>query len=475
MTKSTPGVVHKPASHHAIDRSGALASLRAVFGNRLAQGEALCRQHANTLTWLPNQPPEAVVYPKSTSEVAQIVQIARDFNWPIIAFGAGTSLEGQLNAPQGGLSVDLSGMDNILNVNTQDLDCTVEAGVSRGQLNKYLRDTGLFFPVDPGTELATLGGMASTRASGTTAVRYGTMRENVLRMTVVMADGSTVRTSSRAKKSSAGYDLTKLIVGSEGTLGIITQLTLKLHGIPASIVAAVVAFSSLKGACDAVMAAIAQGLGLARIELLDPLQIEVLNRHAGLTLKPAPTLFLEFHGSTQATSEQVSQFKNIAFDAGAQTFEHAETHEERRVLWKARHNVFWAVKEAWPDKSVLVTDVCVPISRLAECVARTEEDLKSVGLTAPIVGHVGDGNFHAICIFDPNNKTEVTALKGFTQRLAVRAIEMDGTCTGEHGIGQGKKEFMAREHGDGLAVMRAIKQALDPQNILNPGKIIPGF
>ena len=474
MTQHPPGKLRKQRSESvSADRQKPFSKLREHFGERVISGEALCRQHANTLTWLPCEPPDAVVYPKTTKEVALIVDIARQNHWPVIPFGAGTSLEGQLNAPHGGLSIDLSGMDNVISVNTGDLDCTVEAGVTRATLNTHLRDTGLFFPVDPGTQEATLGGMAATRASGTNAVRYGTMRDNVMAMTVVMADGSIMQTGSRARKSATGYDLTKLLVGSEGTLGIITQLTLKLYGIPGSIIAAVVAFKTLQGACDAVMAAIAQGLGVARIELLDPVQIDVLNAHAGLDLEPSPTLFLEFHGTTAATQEQVAQFEELALETGAQSFKQARTRDERAKLWQARHDAFWAVKEAWPGKSVLVTDVCVPISRLAQCVGETEADLKETGLTAPIVGHVGDGNFHAICLFDADDPDEVRALKGFTQRLAMRAIKMDGTCSGEHGIGQGKMEFMEREHGTSLKVMRALKQALDPQNILNPGKILP--
>lgn len=445
--------------------------LQAIFGDRFSQAEAVRRQHANTLTWLECQPPDAVVFPTSSEEVVKTVDIAGDYGWPIIPFGAGTSLEGHLNAPGGGLSIDFSNMNRVLDVNTGDLDCTVQAGISRAQLNAHLRDTGLFFPVDPGAEEASLGGMAATRASGTCAVRYGTMRENVIRVCAVMADGSVVRTGSRARKSAAGYDLTRLLVGSEGTLGIITELTLKLYGVPERVIAAVVPFRTVGNACDTVMAGVALGLDVARIELLDALQIKVCNAHAQLDLEETPTLFLEFHGSGPGLDAQVAVFEGLAREAGATSFQRAHDADARRLLWKARHEAFWAVREAWPGKSTLVTDVCVPVSRLADCICETEEDVNRTGLVAPIVGHVGDGNFHTICMFDPDNADEVAALSAFSERLAMRAIEMDGTCTGEHGIGQGKASILAREMGRGTDVMRAIKKALDPENLLNPGKI----
>jgi D-lactate dehydrogenase (cytochrome) len=416
------------------DRSAtAIAVLQQRFGERLQTGEALRRQHANTLTWIPNQPPDAVIWVETTDEVRQVVRVAATHGTPIIPFGAGTSLEGHINAPRGGLSLDFSRMNRVLTVNERDLDCVVEAGVSRKQLNDHLRDLGLFFPVDPGAEEATIGGMASTRASGTTAVRYGTMRENVLNLTAVMADGSIIKTAQRARKSAAGYDLTRLLVGSEGTLGIITELTVRLYGIPERILAAVCPFETLEGACNAVIQSIQFGLGLARMELLDPPQIRAVNSYAKLGLEEKPTLFLEF---------------------------------------KARHDVYWAIKTVFPGRDAFATDVCVPISRLAECVLQTQQDIEASGLIAPIVGHVGDGNFHTTPVFDRNDPAQRAAVEGFLARLVERAIAMEGTCTGEHGVGQGKAKYLKAELGDGLAVMRSIKAALDPQDILNPGKIL---
>ncbi len=456
------------------DRSAtAIAVLRQRFGDRLQTGEALRRQHANTLTWIPNQPPDAVIFVATTDEVREVVAVAAAHAVPIIPFGAGTSLEGHINAPRGGLSLDFGRMNRVLSVNERDLDCVVEAGVSRKQLNDYLRDLGLFFPVDPGAEEATIGGMAATRASGTTAVRYGTMRENVLNLTAVLADGSIVKTAQRARKSAAGYDLTRLLVGSEGTLGIITELTVRLYGIPERILAAVCPFATLEGACNAVIQSIQLGLGVARMELLDPPQIRAVNSYAKLALEEKPTLFLEFHGSEVGARDQVETFKQIADGEGAIRFDWAEKEEDRRRLWKARHDVYWAIKTVFPGKDALATDVCVPISRLAECVVATQQDIEASGLIAPIVGHVGDGNFHTTPVFDRNDPKQLAAVEGFLERLVERAIAMEGTCTGEHGIGQGKAKYLKAELGEGLAVMRTIKTALDPQDILNPGKIIP--
>ena len=455
------------------DVATALAVLQQRFGPRYQAGAAIREQHGHRLTWLPTEAPDAVIWPETTQEVAQIVQIARQFHLPITAFGAGTSLEGHVNAPQGGLSLDLSRMTKILSVNERDLDCVVEAGVSRKQLNDYLHDMGLFFPVDPGAEEATLGGMAATRASGTTAVRYGTMRDNVLSATVVMADGSIVKTARRARKSSAGYDLTRLIVGSEGTLGIITELTVRVYGIPESILAAVCPFKSLQGACNATITAIQLGLGIARIELLDAMTIKAVNKYSKTTFDEVPTLFLEFHGTTIGARDQVNEFEQIAKEEGALRFDWAERQEDRHVLWKARHEAYWAAKSYWPGKGVFSTDVCVPISRLADCILATQEDIAANDLTAPIVGHVGDGNFHCLVVVDMDDDQAVTAAKAFSDRLVERALAMDGTSTGEHGIGQGKIGYLEAEHGTGVAVMRQIKQALDPQGILNPGKILP--
>lgn len=452
--------------------AGAIARLREVFGERVATGAEIRRQHANTLTWIEGQPPDAVVYAQSTEEVAEVVAIAAHHQVPIIPFGAGTSLEGHVNAPHGGISLDLSRMDKILRVDTGDLDCTVEAGVSRGKLNSYLRDTGLFFPVDPGTEEATLGGMASTRASGTTAVRYGTMRENVIAVKAVMADGSIIDTASRARKSAAGYDLTRLLVGSEGTLGIITELTLRLHGVPEAVVAAVAAFPTLSAACNATMSAMAMGLGLARIELLDPVMLGAVNAQSGLSLDLVPTLFIEFHGTRAATREAAAAFEELARDEGATAFDSASGETERRKLWKARHDALWAAREAWPGRSLLITDVCVPITRLAQCVGETEADIAASGLTAPIAGHVGDGNFHVVVFHNPGDDVELERIRAFAKRLAMRAIAMEGTCTGEHGIGQGKMALLRTELGAAVDAMEKIKMALDPAGILNPGKII---
>lgn len=449
-----------------------LSILAQRFGPRLSTVADVRRQHANTLTWLENQPPDAVIWPTSTLEVAEIVSLASAHKVPLIAYGAGTSLEGHLNAPFGGISVDMSRMDRIVEVNARDLDCRVEAGVSRRRLNEHLRDQGLFFPVDPGAEEATLGGMAATRASGTTTVRYGSMRENVLNVTAVMADGSIVKTGSRARKSAAGYDLTRLLIGSEGTLGIITELTLRLYGIPESMLAAVCPFATLEGACNAAMDAVGQGLGVARIELLDATQIAAVNVHAKLALEETPTLFLEFHGTPAATRAEVAAFEAIARDNGALRFDWAATEDDRRRLWKARHEAYWAIRATAKGRAILATDVCVPVSRLAQCVLETVEDAARCGLTAPILGHVGDGNFHATPLFDAESPAEVAALKGFLGRLAARAIAHGGTCTGEHGIGQGKKAYLAAEAGTALPVMATIKRALDPDGLLNPGKII---
>ncbi|MEL6374754.1 MAG: FAD-linked oxidase C-terminal domain-containing protein [Pseudomonadota bacterium] len=455
------------------DRTTGLAILQQRFGDRFSVNETQRRQHANTLTWVGNLPPDAVIWVESTQDVADVVSICATHGVPIIPFGAGTSLEGHVNAPRGGVSLDFSGMDQVLEVNERDLDCVVQAGVSRKALNEHLRDTGLFFPVDPGAEEATIGGMAATRASGTNAVRYGTMRDNVLNLTAVMADGSIVKTGQRARKSSAGYDLTRLLVGSEGTLGIITELTVRVYGVPEVILAAVCPFKTLEGACNAAIQAIQLGLGIARIELLDEMQIYAVNQHSKTSFEQVPTLFLEFHGTQKGARDQVEQFEAIAKEEGAVRFDWASREEDRRGLWKARHDVYWAVKGTWPAKEALATDVCVPISRLAECVTETQKDVRDNDMIAPIVGHVGDGNFHCSVVVDMDDPADVAKAKAFTGRLVERALAMEGTCTGEHGIGHGKIKYMAAEHGAGLQVMKHIKTALDPQGLLNPGKILP--
>jgi D-lactate dehydrogenase (cytochrome) len=447
-----------------------LARLSARFGNRFSTGTALREQHANTLTWIKCEPPDAVVFTESTPEVIEVVRLCAEARVPVIPFGTGTSLEGQVNAPFGGVSLDLSRMNRIVAVHAEDFDCVVEPGVTRKALNDHLRDLGLFFAIDPGAD-ASLGGMAATRASGTNAVRYGTMRDNVLSLSAVMADGALLKTGNRARKSASGYDLTRLLIGSEGTLGIITGLTLKLHGIPETILSAVCPFATIEGACNATIAAMQMGLPLARIELADAVQIRACNAYSHLTLGEQPTLFLEFHGTAASTREQVESFAEIARSEGGGDFRWAERPEERTKLWQARHDAYWAAGGLRPGADVVTTDVCVPISALAACVGETHADIESTGLLAPIVGHVGDGNFHVMPLFDAGSVQERRAVQGFLDRLVDRALRMDGTCSGEHGVGQGKIRYLAQEHGAGVEVMIAIKKALDPLNILNPGKI----
>ncbi len=450
-----------------------LGILKQRFGERFQTGQAIREQHAHTTTYIPNQAPDGVVFAETTEEVQEIVHACAEHRVPVIAFGAGTSLEGHVNAPGGGVSLDMTRMNRIVEVNTEDLDCTVEPGVTRIELNDHLRDTGLFFPIDPGAN-ASLGGMAATRASGTNAVRYGTMRDNVLSLTAVMADGSVVTTGKRAKKSSAGYDLTRLIVGSEGTLGIITSLTLKLAGIPQAISGGVCPFPSVEQACEAVIATIQMGIPVARIELANALQMRALNNYSKLDYPEGPCLFLEFHGSDAGVAEQAESFGEIAAEFGGGPFIWTSVAEERTKLWKARHDAYWASLTLRPGTRGLSTDVCVPISRLAECIAETEADIVEFGLIAPIVGHVGDGNFHTLVLMDTSDPKEIELAEEFCARLNARAQRMDGTCTGEHGIGQGKIGFIEGEIGvAGVNVMRSIKAALDPDNILNPGKIWP--
>jgi D-lactate dehydrogenase (cytochrome) len=447
-----------------------LAELAERFGDRFSQSEALREQHANTLTWLKREPPDAVLFAENEAEVAEVVKLCAAARVPVIPFGTGTSLEGHVNAPFGGVSLDLSRMNRMFAVHEADLDCVVEAGVTRKQLNDYLRDMGLFFPVDPGAD-ASLGGMAATRASGTNAVRYGTMRDAVLGLTAVLADGSIINTGGRARKSSAGYDLTRLLIGSEGTLGIITKLTLKLYGIPETIISAICPFDSIEGACNATIVALQMCLPLARIELLDEVQIRACNAYSHLTLPESPTLFLEFHGTAASAREQAEVFAEIARAEGAGDYAYAERPEDRTKLWQARHDAYWAVRGLRPGADVLSTDVCVPISALAVCVTATREDIDRLGLLAPIVGHVGDGNFHTMPLIDASDPEERRTVQLFLDRLVERALAFGGTCTGEHGIGQGKMFYLAAEHGPGVSAMIAIKKALDPLNILNPGKI----
>ncbi|HEX2256826.1 MAG TPA: FAD-linked oxidase C-terminal domain-containing protein [Afifellaceae bacterium] len=449
----------------------ALAILKQRFGERFSSSEALRRQHGNTTTWLANEPPDAVVFAETTEEVADAVAVCAEHRVPVIAFGTGTSLEGHVNAPRGGVSIDLTRMNRVLAVHAEDLDCVVEAGVTRKQLNAHLRDTGLFFPLDPGAD-ASLGGMAATRASGTNAVRYGTMRDNVISLTAVMPDGQVIRTGTRARKSAAGYDLTRLLIGSEGTLGIITELTLRLQGIPEGISAGLCSFPSVEAACNAVIATIQYGVPVARIELLDALQIRACNAYSKLDLPETTTLFLEFHGTPAGVAEQAETFGDIAVEHGAGGFRWETREEERLKLWQARHDAYWAVRALRPGVDTFATDACVPISRLADCVRETQADLRELELTAPIVGHVGDGNFHLSVLVDTADQAEMRAAKELVRRIAERAIAMEGTCTGEHGIGQGKIAYLERELGPAVEVMRAIKRAIDPADIMNPGKIV---
>ncbi len=450
--------------------AAALGVLKQRFGERFQTGQAIREQHAHTTTYIPNQAPDGVAFAETAGEVQEIVRVCADHRVPVIPFGTGTSLEGHVNAPGGGISIDLSKMDRIIAVNAEDLDCTVEPGVTRVALNEHLRDTGLFFPIDPGAN-ASLGGMAATRASGTNAVRYGTMRENVMGLSAVMADGSVIHTGGRARKSSAGYDLTRLLVGSEGTLGVITSLTLKLQGIPQAISGGVCPFPSVEAACEAVIATIQMGVPVARIELVNALQMRAMRTYSKLDYPESPCLFVEFHGSEAGVAEQAETFGEIAADHGGGPFRWTSVAEERNALWQARHDAYWASLTLRPGAKGLSTDVCVPISKLAECIAETEADIAAAGLVAPIVGHVGDGNFHVLVLMDVENPKEIDEAEAFVARLNVRAIGMGGTCTGEHGIGQGKMAFMEREHGHGVEVMRAIKQALDPHGIMNPGKV----
>ncbi|MBV5265101.1 FAD-binding oxidoreductase [Pinisolibacter aquiterrae] len=442
------------------------------FGERVSTSASMREQHGHTLTWIANQAPDAVVFAKSEAEVQEIVRIAAANDCPLVPFGAGTSLEGHLNAPYGGISVDVSAMDAIVAVHPDDLDVVVQPGIRRKALNEQLRDTGLFFPIDPGAD-ATLGGMAATRASGTNAVRYGTMKDNVLALRAVTATGEVVTTSRRAKKSSTGYDLTRLFVGSEGTLGIITELTIRLSGIPEAISGGICPFPSVQAAADAVILTIQSGIPVARIELLDEVQVRACNLYSKLDLPETPLLLVEFHGTEAWVAEQSTRFGEIAEDLGGGPFTWTTKPEERSKLWAARHDAYWAGLALRPGCQTFSSDVCVPISRLAECIAETKADIEATGLVAPIVGHVGDGNFHTLPLFDPADADEVARVKAFVGRLVERTLAMEGTASGEHGVGQGKMKYLEAEHGAAaLDMMATIKRALDPKGILNPGKIV---
>ena len=460
-----------PSGLTAVGRAALADELRALVGDRATTNPTQIEHHSHSESWhLPGEP-DVVVFPESTAEVCAIVSTAARHGVPVVPFGIGSSLEGHVNAVAGGVSIDLSRMNRVLRVSADDLDATVEAGVTHRQLNKALENTGLQFWVDPGAD-ATIGGMAATRASGTTAVRYGTMREVVLGLTVVLPNGHAIRTGGRARKSSAGYDLTRLFVGSEGTLGVITEVTLRLFGLPEAISAAVCAFDSMEGAVATVIATIQLGIPVARIELLDEVQVDAVNRYSNLAYTAKPTLLFEFHGTSQSgVTENATAVQELAAEHGGAHFEWAVTPEARARLWRARHNTLYAAMALRPGSKPWVTDVCVPISRLAECILETQHDLRATSLVAGLVGHAGDGNFHLNIAVNPDDPRELAEVKAFNARLIARAQAMGGTCTGEHGIGMGKIAYLEDEHGDAVEVMRAIKRAIDPDGRMNPGKI----
>jgi D-lactate dehydrogenase (cytochrome) len=449
----------------------ALAELRGHLGERLTTSDTELQRHGRDESYHPVTPPDAVVYPESTDEVARIVRTCHEHGVPMIPFGIGSSLEGHIAAIDGGVCIDLSGMNRVVAVRPDDLDATVQAGVTRRQLNAVLQPQGYFFPVDPGAD-ATLGGMAATRASGTTTVRYGSMRDNVLSLVAVLADGRVIRTAGRAHKSSAGYDLTRLLVGSEGTLGVITELTVRIYGTPEAISAAVCPFPSVEAAVTTVIRTIQLGIPIARAELLDEVAVDATNRHHGLDYDVTPTLFLEFHGSPASVREQMEAVAELGAENAAGEVRTATRDEDRNRLWRARHEALYAVLALRPGSRGLITDVCVPVSQLAACITETRADLARSSLLATIVGHVGDGNFHTVFMVDPDARAEIEEATELNRRMVERALRMDGTCTGEHGIGLGKKDFLRAEHGAGVDVMRAVKNALDPRNLLNPGKIV---
>ncbi len=440
--------------------------------DRVSTSKALCEQHGTDESYHKAQAPDVVVFTLSTKEVSDVVKLCATHKVPVIPYGTGTSLEGHIAALHGGVCIDLSQMDKVIEARPEDMDVTVEAGVTRKALNEYLRDTGLFFPIDPGAD-ASLGGMASTRASGTNAVRYGTMRENVLALTVVTPNGDIVKTASRAKKSAAGYDLTRLYVGAEGTLGIVTEVTLRLYGIPETISAAVCPFPGLEEAVNTVISIIQCGIPVARMELLDDRQMYAVNQYSKLDYEVAPTLFFEFHGSPSSVEEQIEMVKSLAEDFGGKNFQWASKLEDRDRLWNARHNAYYAALALRPGCKGVSSDACVPISRLAEAIMATKQDIEDSFLDGTIVGHVGDGNFHTLFAFMPDDEKELAEAKRLNARIVERAIAMDGTCTGEHGIGHGKMKYLESEFGEaGLEIMRSLKKALDPDNIMNPGKIV---
>jgi D-lactate dehydrogenase (cytochrome) len=450
-----------------------IEELRGILGDRVSVSDSVREHHSHGESWHAPGLPDVVVFPSSTEEVAAIVEVCAAHRRPIIPFGMGSSLEGHVNAIHGGVSIDLTRMTRVLRLSPEDLDITVEAGLTRLKLDAHLKNTGLMFPIDPGAD-ATIGGMAATRASGTTAVRYGTMRDNVLGTTVVLADGRIIKTGGRARKSSSGYDLTRLFVGSEGTLGVITELTLRLYGRPEAVRAAVCPFTSMAGAANVVIQTIQLGIPVARIEIIDEAQLAVVNAYSKTSYPLAPTLFFEFHGTSDAAVEdQISAVEEIAREHGAQGFKWASSLEDRNTLWQARHNAYYATVASRPGARAWTTDICVPISHLAECILETQQDLQDARVVAPLVGHAGDGNFHLIIMLDPSDQEEFAAVTRISERLVERALRFGGTCSGEHGVGVGKLKYLEAEHGAALEVMRAIKRAIDPNNLMNPGKLIP--
>jgi len=457
-----------------VTREPLIEQLRTLLGDRVATGEAVREHHSRGESHHHGVLPDAVVFPTSTAEVQAIVRACAAATCPMTAFGAGSSLEGHVVPLHGGITIDLSRMNRILRVSVEDLDVTVEAGVTRKQLDKQLQSTGLWFPLDPGAD-ATIGGMAATRASGTTAVRYGTMRDAVLGLTVVTADGRIVKTGTRARKSSAGYDLTRLFVGAEGTLGIITEVTLRLHGRPEALASATSWFDSIDDAVNAVIMIVQLGIPVARIELLDEAMMDAINRHSRLTLPEKPTLFFEFHGLSEASVEEQAQATgDIVAEHGGHDYARATSPEDRARLWAARHDAYYAGLALRPGARGWTTDVCVPISRLAECIHETKKDLADSPLPGPLVGHVGDGNFHLLLAVHPDVPSEMAAAERLVDRLVARALAMGGTCTGEHGVGLGKIRFLEAEHGrEAVDLMQTIKHALDPHNLMNPGKVLP--
>tara|TARA_Y100001933_G_scaffold70159_1_gene71470 strand:- start:1040 stop:2452 length:1413 start_codon:yes stop_codon:yes gene_type:complete len=444
--------------------------LKEEFGQQFSNTQSILEQHTHTMTIHESELPDGVVFVETKNDVQKVVNICKKYKCPIIPFGVGSSFEGHLNAPYGGISIDMNNMNKILKVYQDDLLVVVQPGVTREQLNTYLRDTGLFFPIDPGAN-ASIGGMTATRASGTNAVRYGTMKDNVIALEVVTPDGQIIKTANKARKSSAGYDLTRLMVGSEGTLGITTEITLKLYGIPEVIAGGRVSFPTVKDATDAVIMTIQAGIPVARIEFMDTAQVKAVNNYSKTNLPEAPLLLVEFHGSQSSVDEQSELFGEISSDFGGKDFEWTSNNEDRNKLWKARHDAYWSCRAVRPEAELYSTDVCVPISKLSDCITETIEDMEQNELIGPIVSHAGDGNFHVALLIDKNSKTELDKLDNFLLRISERAIRMDGTCTGEHGVGQGKRKYMLKELGNAVNVMKSVKEAFDPHKIMNPGKL----